>query len=93
MSEKAKRIKVFRRCAAAAGITAIALIAPAAAVAQTPAALLANAKPSTPADTEGAPCPGAYYCIAPGPDPEVPYGTNPYVPYGPDPVTRGNQAF
>ena len=93
MNEKAKRIKVFRRCAVAAGITAIALIAPAAAVARTPTALLANANPNTPADTEGAPCPGAYYCIAPGPDPEVPYGTNPYVPYGPDPVTRGNQAF
>jgi len=77
-SDKATTISIVRRCAA---------------VVEGPAAVLAKAIPSTPVDTQGAPCPGAYYCIAPGPDPEVPYGTNPYVPYGPDPVTRGNQAF
>jgi hypothetical protein len=80
MSDKATTIKRVRRCAAAAGIAAVALIA----TAQPAAAVLANAKRGTPADTEGARCPGAYYCIAPGPDPEVPYGTNPYVPYGAD---------
>ena len=65
------------------GYAAVTLVAPAVAVVEGPAAVLAKAKPSTPVDTQGAPCPGAY-CIAPGPDPEVPYGTNPYVPYGPD---------
>ena len=93
MSDKATTISIVRRCAAAAGIAAVTLVAPTVAVVEGPAAVLAKAKPSTPVDTQGAPCPGAYYCIAPGPDPEVPYGTNPYVPYGPDPVTRGNQAF
>jgi hypothetical protein len=93
MSEKPTIRELVCRCAVAAGITAAALIAPATAVAQPSTAALANAKPNTPADTQGAPCPGAYYCIAPGPDPEVPYGTDPSVPYGPDPVTHGNQAF
>ena len=93
MSDKATTINIIRRFAAAAGITAVALIAPAAAVSEGPGAVLASGKPHTPADTQGAPCPGAYYCLAPGTDPEVPYGTDPYIPYGPDPVTRGNQAF
>jgi hypothetical protein len=93
MKGNATIISLVCRCAATAAIAAVAMIAPATAVAQPSAAVLANAKPNTPVDTQGAPCPGAYYCIAPGPDPEVPYGTNPYVPYGPDPVTHGNQAF
>jgi len=81
MSDKATTISIVRRCAAAAGIAAVTLVAPAVAVVEGPAAVLAKAIPSTPVDTQGAPCPGAYYCIAPGPDPEVPCGTNPYVPY------------
>jgi hypothetical protein len=89
MGEKAKTI--VRRCVAA-GITAVALIAPAAAT-EGHAVVLAKGKPNTPADTQGAPCPGAYYCLAPGTDPQVPYGTDPFVPYGPAPVTHGDQAF
>ena len=27
-------------------------------------------------------CPGAYECLQPGTDPQVPYGTDPLVPYG-----------
>ena len=53
MSDKATTISIVRRCAA---------------VVEGPAAVLAKAIPSTPVDTQGAPCPGAYYCIAPGPD-------------------------
>ena len=88
MSDKATTIdKIIRRCAPAAGIMAVALTAPAAAVAEGPAAVLASGKPNTLVDTQGASCPGAFYCIAPGPDPEVPYGTDPYTPYV-DPVTR-----
>ena len=94
MSEKARTIATLvRRCAAAAGIAAVALIAPAAGFAEGPGAVIASGKPHTPADTQGAPCPGAYYCLAPGTDPQVPYGTDPSVPYGPDPVTHGTQAF
>ncbi len=29
-------------------------------------------------------CPGAYECLQPGTDPQVPYGTDPFVPYGTD---------
>ena len=93
MSDKSTTIDIIRRCAAAAGIMAVALIAPAAAVAEGPAVVLASGKPNTLVDTQGESCPGAFYCIAPGPDPEVPYGIDPYIPYGADPVTRGNQAF
>jgi hypothetical protein len=85
-------INAVRRCVAA-GITAAALIAPAAAITEGHTAVLAKGTPPTPADTQGAPCPGAYYCLAPGTDPQVPYGTDPSVPYGPDPVSHGNQAF
>jgi hypothetical protein len=36
---------------------------------------------SSVADTSPS-CPGAYECLQPGTDPQVPYGTDPFVPYG-----------
>jgi hypothetical protein len=89
MTEKAKTI--VRRYVAV-GITAIALVAPVA-VTEAHSVVLAKGQPNTPADTQRPPCPGVYYCLAPGTDPQVPFGTDPTVPYGPDPVTHGNQAF
>ena len=77
MSDKAKTVKIVGRCAAAAGVAAVALIAPATAA----------------ADTHTVPCPDSSYCIAPGPDPDLSYGTHPYIPFGPDPSMRGDQAF
>ena len=68
MGQKAKTVAC--RCVAA-GITAVVLIAPAAA-AEGHAVVLAKGKPDTPADTQGAPCPGAYYCLSPGTDPQIP---------------------
>ena len=87
MSDKAKSINLVSRCAAAAGIAAVVLIAPAAAVAGGSGAALASG------NIDGVPCPGSSYCVAPGPDPDLSYGTHPYIPFGPDPSMRGDQAF
>ncbi|MDT7732325.1 MAG: hypothetical protein QOK45_2578 [Mycobacterium sp.] len=76
MTEKAKTI--VRRYVAV-GIIAIALVAPVT-VTEAHSVVLAKGQPNTPADTQGAPCPGAYYCLAPGTDPQVPFGTDPTVP-------------
>ena len=93
MTEKARRISVFRRCAAAAGLMAVVAIAPAVAIVGGAGAVLASGNPNITVDSHGGPCPGSSYCIAPGPDPDLSYGTHPYVPFGPDPSMRGDQAF
>ena len=50
-----------------AQVTAVAAAAP------TPAKPAADSSPS---------CPGAYFCLQSGTDPQTPYGTDPFVPYG-----------
>jgi len=42
----------------------------------------AAAAPDTPVTDTSPSCPGAYECLQPGTDPQVPYGTDPFVPYG-----------
>ena len=98
-----RRRAIGIRRLAAVGFTAFAIIAPVVVFAaevhaglvgdrHVPDAgvVLASASSSTAhnaPDTQGAPCPGAYYCAGPGTDPSVPYGPDPMVPYGPDPLS------
>jgi hypothetical protein len=81
---------------ATAGIAAVAVVTPLAALVEGSGVALASASTSSsPADTQSSPCPDAYLCTTAGPDPSIPYGPDPFVPYGPGPVVLpgSNQAF